>query len=84
MLIVIFMLKILNGDILVPHVLSNLNINVPVFNLRNYNLLLSNSRIRSNYLLFEPLNNMIIIFKKNYDCIDFNLSYNTIKKKLLN
>lgn len=78
-----FLLKILKGDICEPDILCNLDINVPVFNLRNYNFFMPKSRLRTNYLQFEPLNNLLNVFNKNYELIDFNLSYYVIKKNML-
>ena len=85
MLYVIFLLKIINGETNVPKILSNVNFNVPCFNLRNFKILQSaNNRKKSNYLNYEPINNMINLFNSYYDKIDFNNSYSSIKKSVLN
>ena len=85
MISVMFLLKIIDGNMFVPFVLSKISFNVPVRNLRNFNLLRKNvSRITTtNYANFEPVNNIISIFNRYYDFIDFNDNYNTIKKLIL-
>lgn len=80
---IMFILKILNGEIFSPYILSIIKINIPSFHLRNYKLLCYDIRITYTYLKFEPINVMINLFNKYYSCIDFNVSLYSIKCKLL-
>lgn len=79
---IIFVCKILKGDILAPYVLKLFCFKVPNYNLRNFKLLTTNERIRQNYLKFEPINVMVNLFNENDSNIDFNLSYDCIKNKI--
>ena len=80
---IVFVCKVLNGDVFSPCILKLLSLKVPSIILRNFTILRYDIRTNYNYLKFEPTNVMINLFNENYSSIDFNLSYDRIKHKLL-
>ena len=83
MLDVMFVVKLLDGNINSPELLSRLNINVPVRPTRRYSLL-KLSHCNKNYCNFEPFNVAFKKFNELYDIIDFNRPYFSLKKDLIN
>lgn len=66
---ILFLCKVLNGDVFSPSILNILRINVACFNVRNYKLLKYDIRTLYNYLKFEPVNVMLNLFNEN--CIAY-------------
>lgn len=83
MINVLFLCKVIRGDISLSNTLNLICFNVPRHSTRFYNFLKYDVKIRNNYLKFEPLNVMITMFNENSSNIDFNMSYETIKNNIL-
>ena len=65
------MFDLLSGRVDASNILAMININVPPFSFRNHRFLSPNFH-RTNYGLFEPLNNMMLMFNiivDDFDCI---------------
>lgn len=79
---VLFLHRILTGEIDSPEILSLLYINVPSLNLRN-NRFFNIAHSRTNYGRSSSINGLMIAYNANINLIDFNMSISCIKKALL-
>lgn len=82
MLNVSFVLNLINGDICSSYLLSNILLNVPNRPSRHYELLFI-KYFTSNYANADPFRRMCCQFNKFYNIIDFSLSPNVIKSKII-
>lgn len=82
MLNVSFILNLINGDISSIYLLNNILLNVPTRPSRHYELL-SIKYFTTNYANADPFRRMCSQFNKYYKVIDFSLSPNLIKSKII-
>ena len=82
---VLFLFKLLKGLIFAPKILAQCNYNGIIRNYdTNSNHWFFNIKShRTKYGTFEPINYMCIIFNRYFKIIDFNLSVETMRYKLL-
>ena len=65
-----FMFDLLSGRVDASKILSLININVPPVSFRDYRFLVP-MFYRTNYGVFEPLNNMIMLFNSIFENFNF-------------
>ena len=82
MLISMFVLKILNGNIPSDFLISSIRINVP-FNYSRYYQLLYTDFYRTNYSMGEPLSKICVDFNSVYCNVDFGMSLEVIKSRII-
>lgn len=80
---VVFVHKVLTGEIDSPDILNLLSINVPTVNLRN-NRFFSISHSRTNYGCSSSIKGLKLIYNANVDMIDFNISISLLRRNLIN
>ena len=76
-----FIFDLLSGRINSSHILSLINISVPPISFRHYRFLIPQFH-RTNYGVFEPLNNMIILFNTIFEHFDFNVTRQSFRNTL--
>lgn len=80
---VIFIFQLLIGEIYAPVLLDSLNICVNSINLRHNRFIVSTFS-GTNYGRLSSLNGIIHEFNRSYNYVDFNISTNELKFRLLN
>lgn len=82
MLNALFVLKILSGDVYSPTLLGMINLNVPCRNLRRSDLIKLSCET-TNYGVHSPFRCACNDLNCLYSIIDFQCSYNTVKKNII-
>ena len=78
----IFVFRLLTGDIDAPDLVHRLNIHIPSAILRHHRFFIISTH-RSNFGNRSALNGLLREFNNNYNLIDFHLSVEVIKRRLL-
>lgn len=82
MLNVSFLFNVINGKVFAEFLLNNITFNVPQRPTRNFRPLFLQF-FRSNYANADPLRRISKDFNDLYECIDFSLSSNVIKSRII-
>lgn len=83
MLCVVFMTKLINGDIDSIYLLNRIKINVPSRNSRHF-IPIKLPTFKNNYELHNPFNNLCRVYNKNSNIIINNHSIYQLKRAILN
>lgn len=82
MLCVVFMSKLINGDIDSIYLLNRIKFNVPLRNSRHF-IPIKLPTFKNNYELYNPFNNLCRVYNKNSNIIISNQSIYQIKRAIL-